>query len=57
MTRDAVLEILRCHRARLHELGVRRAALFGSLARDEASDGSDIDLMVEDRCDRVNRCL
>jgi len=47
MTRDAVIETLRSHRGRLHELGVRRAAQFGSLARGEAGDDSDIDLMVE----------
>ncbi len=47
MTRDAVIETLRSHRSRLQALGVRRAALFGSLARGETGDTSDIDLMVE----------
>lgn len=30
-----------------HEFGVTRAGLFGSVARDEAADGSDVDVLVE----------
>lgn len=32
---------------RLRELGVRRLALFGSFARNEATAASDVDLLVE----------
>lgn len=48
MRRDAVLSILRRHREELvREWGVSSLALFGSTARDEAADGSDVDLLVE----------
>lgn len=30
-----------------HDFGVRRVALFGSTARDEARDDSDLDLLVD----------
>ena len=30
-----------------HEFGVTRAGLFGSVARDEAREGSDVDVLVE----------
>jgi predicted nucleotidyltransferase len=48
MTRDDVLAILRSERPRLRsEFGVRSLALFGSVARGEATDKSDVDLLVE----------
>jgi predicted nucleotidyltransferase len=46
--RDAVLALLRTHRARFAErYGVRDLVLFGSVARGEATDTSDVDLVVE----------
>ena len=47
MTPDRVREILSAARAELGELGVRSLDLFGSVARDEASADSDVDLLVE----------
>lgn len=47
MVRDDALRILRQHQAALAALGVRHAYLFGSVARDEADDSSDVDLMVD----------
>jgi predicted nucleotidyltransferase len=48
MTRDEVLAILRADESRLRsEFGVRSLSLFGSLARDQATTGSDVDLLVE----------
>jgi predicted nucleotidyltransferase len=47
MRRDEVLAILVAHRVELAERGVASLALFGSVARDEASPGSDVDLLVE----------
>ncbi len=41
------LETLRCSEKALRARGVGRAALFGSVARDENGPGSDIDIMVE----------
>ncbi len=42
-----VLETLRAHEADLRGMGVAHAAVFGSVARGDASAGSDIDVMVE----------
>lgn len=47
MTRDQALQILKRHEGELRQQGVTRAALFGSVARNEAHPGSDIDVMVE----------
>jgi uncharacterized protein len=44
--RDAI-EILRRHEADLRARGIIHAALFGSVARDEAGPHSDIDIMIE----------
>ena len=46
--REQVLRTLRAHKATLAEqFGITSVALFGSVARDEASDDSDIDVLVE----------
>lgn len=45
---DTVLETLRCHRTELTaQFPVRRIAVFGSVARGDASDRSDVDILVE----------
>ena len=47
MNRTEVLDILRTHKPTLAErFGVTELALFGSFARDEATDGSDVDILV-----------
>ena len=48
MTKDEILNFLRDKRAFLAErYGVLSIGLFGSYARDEARDSSDIDIAVE----------
>jgi predicted nucleotidyltransferase len=47
MKRDEVIATLRAHERELRHRGVRHAALFGSVARDEASRTSDVDILVE----------
>jgi uncharacterized protein len=47
MNSSEVLETLRRSEASLRARGVRRAALFGSLARGDNQPDSDIDIMVE----------
>jgi hypothetical protein len=42
-----VLQTLRTHQNELRRLGVSHAAVFGSVARGEASADSDIDVLVE----------
>lgn len=46
MRRDDVLRVLESHRADLQRFGVKSLKLFGSVARDGASEGSDVDLLV-----------
>ena len=47
MNRDEVLKVLRAHKATLSQrFGVTDLVLFGSMARDQASQDSDIDLLV-----------
>jgi len=47
-SRQELVDILRAHKTYLsHEYGVQRIGLFGSFARNEANDQSDIDLVVE----------
>ena len=47
MNREEVLDILRTHKPTLAErFGVTELALFGSFARDEANDESDVDVLV-----------
>jgi predicted nucleotidyltransferase len=41
------LETLKAHEAELHRLGVRHAAVFGSVARGQARPESDIDVLVD----------
>jgi uncharacterized protein len=45
--RDDILRVLREHAAEMRSLGIRRVGLFGSFARGESQDASDIDLLVE----------
>ncbi len=47
MDRDQIIRTLKAHEAELRRRGVRRAALFGSVARGEARDDSDIDVMLD----------
>ena len=44
---DAVLDTLRAHQDELRRRGVVHAAVFGSVARGEATGASDIDVLVE----------
>jgi uncharacterized protein len=46
MRRDDALAVLKAHAPELRELGVVRLSLFGSTARDDARDSSDIDIAV-----------
>ena len=47
MTREQALQILRQHRAGLAARGIKSLAIFGSVARNEASSASDIDILVD----------
>ncbi len=48
MRQDAALKHLQEHKQELKErYGITRLGIFGSVARDEAADESDVDVVVE----------
>ena len=47
MTKADALAQLRAHEPDLRAIGIQQLSLFGSVARDEASSGSDVDLAAE----------
>ncbi|PIG95371.1 nucleotidyltransferase family protein [Gloeocapsopsis sp. IPPAS B-1203] len=47
MKRDEVLAILLAHQTKLKDFNVKSLLLFGSVARNEATAESDVDLLVE----------
>ena len=46
MNRDRALALLRAHEAELRSAGIDGLSIFGSVARDEATEASDVDLLV-----------
>jgi len=47
MKRHAAIDLRQKHRVTLADFGVESLAVFGSVARDEAQDSSDLDVLVE----------
>ena len=47
INRERVIATLRAHQTELNRCGVRHAALFGSIARDDGKRTSDIDILIE----------
>ncbi|MGC8724919.1 MAG: nucleotidyltransferase family protein [Acidobacteriota bacterium] len=47
MTREMILETLRAEKSALSQFGVKRLAVFGSVARGEMRAGSDVDILVD----------
>jgi len=47
MDRYSVIQTLRAHEPELRAAGIVHLSIFGSVARDEASVNSDVDLMAE----------
>lgn len=48
MTREQILDFLRQHKQEMHDrFGVTKIGLFGSYARGEAREDSDIDVAIE----------
>lgn len=47
MSRDEVLRILAEHKEEIEAMGVKSVAIFGSTARGEAGEDSDVDILVE----------
>ena len=56
MRRETALKILREHKKDLvGRYGITKLGMFGSVARDEAVDGSDVDVVVEMAPDMLAR--
>ena len=56
MTRDQILDFLHQHKQEMHDrFGVVKVGLFGSYARGEAREDSDIDIAVELEGERLFR--
>ena len=56
MRRETALKILRAHKKDLvGRYGITKLGMFGSVARDEAVDGSDVDVVVEMAPDMLAR--
>lgn len=47
MNSEAVLTCLRRHQNELQKRGILHVAVFGSVARGETNEGSDIDILIE----------
>lgn len=48
MNREQVMSLLKCNRGEIvRRFGVKSISVFGSAARDEMHDGSDVDVLVE----------
>jgi predicted nucleotidyltransferase len=47
MNKQDIIDTLVGHKEELRARGVHHAALFGSVARDEAGPKSDVDIMIE----------
>jgi predicted nucleotidyltransferase len=47
LNKDKVFQLLQDHAEEVREFGVSRLGLFGSMVRDEATNESDIDILVE----------
>ena len=46
-TRESILNALKNHKHKFSSLGIRNVGLFGSYARNEESENSDIDLLLD----------
>ncbi len=47
LSKNEVIKLLRENMDEIKKFGVKRIGIFGSVARDEANEKSDIDLVVE----------
>jgi uncharacterized protein len=47
MKRAEILTLVHSHQAQIQALGVKSLDLFGSVARDQATTESDVDILIE----------
>ena len=53
-TREYILTTLRLNKSKLERLGVKKVGLFGSYLRNEQSEDSDIDILLDFEPDQEN---
>jgi len=54
MKRDEAIACLKQHEPELKQLGIKRLFLFGSVARNEAHEDSDVDLFFDSQKGRLD---
>lgn len=53
-SREYILSVIKNHKAELSRLGIRNIGLFGSCARNEQNEKSDIDILIDFDSDKEN---
>ncbi len=53
-TKDFILRTIRTHKPELNKLGVKNIGLFGSYLREEQTNKSDIDILIDFSPDKEN---
>lgn len=53
-TKEHILKKIQAHKSELMKLGVRNIGLFGSYMKDEQSDKSDIDILLDFQPEKEN---
>jgi predicted nucleotidyltransferase len=53
-TKDYILGTIRTHKSEFSRFGIQKIGLFGSYARDEQSDRSDIDILIDFKPEQEN---
>jgi len=46
-TKDYIISVIKTNRQTFNRLGIQNVGLFGSYSRDEQSDKSDIDILID----------
>lgn len=54
ITKDIILQTLKSNKPKLARLGIRKVGLFGSYIRNEQSNDSDIDLLIDFEPEKEN---
>jgi len=54
ITRDYILNTLKINKTNLEKYGVKNIGLFGSYARGEQNNNSDIDILIDFESDKEN---
>ena len=53
-TKETILSTIQSHKAELTRLGIKDIGLFGSYVREEQSDSSDIDILIDFEPEKEN---